>query len=32
MRAEILDRFGGPLRIGEVPDPRPDRDGVVLRV
>lgn len=32
MKAAIFDRVGRPLRIGEVPDPTPGGDEVVLRV
>ena len=32
MRAILYDRFGGPLSVREVPDPRPEPDGAVIRV
>lgn len=32
MRAVVFDEFGGELVVGEVPAPRPSRDGVVVRV
>ncbi|BBE74392.1 zinc-dependent alcohol dehydrogenase [Oharaeibacter diazotrophicus] len=32
MRAAIFDTVGRPLRIGDVPEPRPGADEVVLRV
>lgn len=32
MRAVTYDSLGGPWRLTELPDPRPPRDGVVLRV
>jgi (R,R)-butanediol dehydrogenase/meso-butanediol dehydrogenase/diacetyl reductase len=32
MKAAIFDAFGAPLRIGELPDPRPGADEVVLKV
>lgn len=32
MRAVVYEQFGGPLRLEQVPDPEPPRDGVVIRV
>ena len=32
MRAVMIEAFGGPLDVVEVPDPAPDPDGVVVRV
>jgi len=32
MRALVMDRFGGPLEVREVPDPICPADGVVVRV
>ncbi len=32
MKALVYDRFGGPLSVREVLDPRPDPDGVVVQV
>ena len=32
MRAVLLERFGGPLEVREVPDPACPADGVVVRV
>lgn len=32
MRAAVIESFGKPLSIQEVPDPTPDDDGVVIRV
>lgn len=32
MKAAIFDRFGAPLRIGEVPDPTPGAEDVLLKV
>ena len=32
MRAVAYDALGAPWRLSELPDPRPPRDGVVLRV
>jgi alcohol dehydrogenase len=32
MRAAIYRKFGGPILIGDVPEPEPPRDGVVVEV
>lgn len=32
MKAAVYKEFSGPLTIQEVPDPAPERDGVVIRV
>ena len=32
MRAAIYEEFSQPLTIQNVPDPTPDKDGVVIRV
>lgn len=32
MRAAVYETFGHPLSIQNVPDPRPEKDGVVIRV
>ncbi len=32
MRAVVYEQFGGPLTLRQVPDPKPPRDGVVIRV
>jgi alcohol dehydrogenase len=32
MRAVFFDDFGGPLQLGDVPDPTPSDDGVVIAV
>ena len=32
MKAVIFERFGGPLAVGQVADPVPDDDGVVIKV
>jgi D-arabinose 1-dehydrogenase-like Zn-dependent alcohol dehydrogenase len=32
VRALVYEEFGGPLTVRSVPDPVPDRDGVVVRV
>jgi alcohol dehydrogenase len=32
MRAVVYEEFGGSMSVREVPDPKPPRDGVVIRV
>ena len=32
MKAAVMDAFGSPLEVREVPDPRPSEDGVVIEV
>jgi alcohol dehydrogenase len=32
MKAAIFEQFAGPVTIRQVPDPTPERDGVVIRV
>ncbi|MBU1803330.1 MAG: alcohol dehydrogenase catalytic domain-containing protein [Actinobacteria bacterium] len=32
MRAVLMETFGGPLAVAELPDPPCPRDGVVVRV
>jgi NADPH:quinone reductase-like Zn-dependent oxidoreductase len=32
MKALFYEQFGGPLQVGELPDPVPADDGVVIEV